>query len=199
MRTLPPACCLVLAALPLALSCDELGRNAAKVFPVLEKVDEDYAEPSIPCDPPFQSPTARNGIVADITCDSEVEGNNATGTRLWGDTFYQKAFCTPERNQWDNGPEDIYRLKVPADLEATVTMVTDCAELDLVGVSWQERSVPRTEHHSAINQCDMDIGRKGGKLRLNAVGKDWYYLVGVDGRNGETGNYRLKVKCTTFR
>lgn len=200
--TMTVAATLLAAALlasPLLAGCDDLGRNAAKVFPVLEKVDEDLAEPSVPCEPPFSSPAARNGIIADLTCGSVVEGNNTTGSKLWGDDFYQAAFCTPERNQYDNAPEDIYRLKVPSDYEAEVTLVTDCAELDLVGVSWQERSVPQAAHKGSINQCDMDTTRKGGRLRLNAVGKDWYYLVGVDGKGGAMGNYRLKVKCYTFR
>lgn len=191
---------LSLLALPLlGTGCDDLGRNAAKVFPVLEKVNEDYADPNVPCDPSFSSPSSREGIAGEITCDSVIEGNNSTGTHLWGDSFYQDAFCTVERNRYDNAPEDIYRLKVPSDLEAEVKLVSDCADLDLVGVSWQERSIPRAEHHGAISQCDMDVGRKGGKLRLNAVGKDWYYLVGVDGKDGATGNYRLSVRCYTFR
>ncbi|NOY25050.1 MAG: hypothetical protein GXP62_04170 [Oligoflexia bacterium] len=185
--------------LPLLAACDDLGRNAAKIFPFLEKVDEDLAEPTVVCDPPFSSPTPRNGIVADIGCGSVVEGNNSTGSRVWGDSFYQTVFCTPQRNQYDNSPEDIYRLKVPSDYEAEVTLVSDCVDLDLVGVSWQERSIPGAEHRGAISQCDMDTSRKGGKLRLNAVGRDWYYLVGIDGKGGATGNYRLKVKCYTFR
>ena len=190
----------MLLSLLVLLGCDELGRNAAKVFPVLEKVDEDYAEPSIACEPPFATPSPRsNGIVADIECGAVIEGNTSTGTRLWGDDFYQDAFCTVDRSQYDNSPELIYRLHVPADLEAEVRLISDCVDLDVVGVSWQEKSVPRVEHRGAINQCDMDIGRKGGKLLLNAVGKDWYYLVGIDGKNGATGNFRLSVKCHTFR
>lgn len=186
--------------LMLATGCDELGRNAAKVFPVLEKVDEDYAAPSIDCKHPYPTPSPRsNGIVGTLECGSVVEGNTADGSRLLGDNFYQGAFCTPERNQYDNSPEIIYRLHVPADLEAEVKLISDCVDLDLVGISWQEESVPRVEHKGRINQCDMDIGRKGGKLRLNAVGKDWYYLVGIDGKAGVTGNYRLSVKCYTFR
>lgn len=186
--------------LVLATGCDDFGRNAAKVFPILEKVDEDLAEPSIACDPPYPTPSPRNnGIVASLECGAVVEGNTANGSKLWGDDFYQKAFCTPERNQYDSSPEIIYRLHVPSDLEAEVKLISDCADLDLVGVSWQEESVPKPEHARRINQCDMDTTRKGGSLRLNAVGRDWYYLVGIDGKAGVTANYRLSVKCYSFR
>lgn len=181
------------------LACDEVGRDMAKAFPIMEKLDEEFAEPAYPCDPPFQSPSARDGIVGELQCGSEVQGNNAGGSTLWGDTFYQKAMCTPAREQYDSSPEDIWRLNIPADLEAEVTLISDCADLDLVGVSWQDDSIPKTEHHIRINQCDMDVGRRGGKLRLNAVGKDWTYLVGVDGKGGQTGNYKLRVRCYTFR
>ncbi len=184
----------------LAIGCDDMGRNAAKVFPVLEKIDEDLAQPSIDCEPPYPTPTPRaNGIVGNITCGSVIEGNTANGTKLLGDDFYQSAFCTPERSQYDASPELIYRLEVPSDLEAEVTLISDCADLDLVGISWAEERVPKPEHGRSISQCDMDTTRKGGKLRLNAVGKDWYYLVGVDGKGGQTANFRLSVKCYTFR
>ncbi len=184
----------------LATGCDDLGRNAAKVFPVLEKVNEDYAEPSIDCDPAYPTPSPRsNGIVGTLTCGSVIEGNTSGGTKLWGEDFYQAAHCSVERDQWEQAPELIYRLNVPADLEAEVKLVSDCVDLDLVGVSWADDRIPKPEHGRSISQCDMDISRKGGKLRLNAVGKDWVYLVGVDGKGGVSGNFRLSVKCYTFR
>ncbi|MCB9777291.1 MAG: hypothetical protein H6742_01840 [Alphaproteobacteria bacterium] len=180
--------------------CDELGRNAAKVVPALEKVNDDYAEPTMECEPALTAPTSRNGLHGKLTCGSSIEGGTQGGSRKWGDDFYQKAFCAPARQNYDNSPEVVYELMVPADLEAEVRLVSDCVDLDLVGVAWGDESrLPEAAHGRSIAQCDMDTGRKGGKLRLNAVGKDTRYLVGVDGKNGATGNYRISVKCYTFR
>ena len=41
----------------------------------------------------------------------------------------------------------------------------------------------------------MDDSKRGGKIRLNSVMKPATYLIGVDGKKGAVGNYRLSVEC----
>ena len=36
-------------------------------------------------------------------------------------------------------------------------------------------------------------------IKLSSVGKDITYLVGVDGKKGASGNYRIMVQCRTYR
>ena len=45
----------------------------------------------------------------------------------------------------------------------------------------------------------MDDTIRGGKITLNSVNKPVTYLVGVDGKKGAVGNYRLSGECRRGR
>ena len=185
----------------MVLGCtDSCGKQAAKVLPVLEKVNPDYAEPELACDPAFPTASPSGCVIQTITCGDQVEGNTASGRFNWGDDFYQKAFCTPQRHDYDDSPEAIYMLKVPGDVQADIRLESPCADLDLVAVGWNDATTcPTVAHTIRIVECEM--GTKGGSdsVRMTTVEKPQSYLIGVDGKNGATGNFRITVKCSTYR
>jgi hypothetical protein len=45
----------------------------------------------------------------------------------------------------------------------------------------------------------MSTKRGGGTIRITSVDKPESHLIIVDGKKGVTGNFRLSVKCTTYR
>jgi len=184
--------------LSLLMSCDNIARTSAKVFPWVEKVNPDLAEDPVECSPDYNTPTPRNGcIMADLQCGSIVEGSTVTGGKNWGDEFYANHFCSVERHQYHEAPEAIYRLHVPPNLRATIKLISNCAELDLAAVGWPEDRCPTEQH--MIHECEMDVSRGGGSVVVQTVDNPQYFLVGVDGKNGETGNFRLEVSCHTYR
>jgi len=205
MRSLSPPVATVAVLALITLGCGNCGlnagRKAAKVVPALEKVNEDYATEPVDCGEDYPTPTPRNnGIMGTIECGGEVEGNNRKGNMNWGDDFYQKAFCTPQRNDYEDSPEAVYELIVPANVQAEVQLTTDCVDLDLVSVGWQDtKDVPLLKHHNRIRECEFDDKPGSGHLTLLTVDRAQRFLIGVDGKYGEVGNFRLSVKCSTYR
>ena len=179
--------------------CDEVGKMAAKAVPALKEVNPDLGEPDLACEPPIPTGSAQGCAIRTITCGDQVEGNNAGGNPNWGDDFYQKAFCTPERHDYDESPEAVYRLKVPADIQADVRLESPCEDLDLVAVGWQDDSCPTLAHTIRIRECEMGTKKGSDSVRVTTVSKPQTYLLGVDGKNGATGNFRITVKCSTYR
>ncbi|RME20197.1 MAG: hypothetical protein D6798_20965 [Deltaproteobacteria bacterium] len=93
----------------------------------------------------------------------------------------------------------IYRLELPADTKARVKLDSPCADLDLVSVAWKLDGVPTVDHVNRIAECEMDTHRGGGAITLTTVNKAQTFLVAVDGKDGDEGNYRISVSCETYR
>ena len=92
----------------------------------------------------------------------------------------------------------MYVLDLPELTEATITLTSDCVDLDLAAVAWayDGRSCPTLGH--AIAECEGDAKRGGGQVKLQAF-KPRTYLVAVDGKAGTVGPYSLSVSCQTLR
>ncbi|MCB9777290.1 MAG: hypothetical protein H6742_01835 [Alphaproteobacteria bacterium] len=150
------------------------------------------------CDPPIATPSPTNGVVGSLTCGGSVEGWTGAGEMTWGDDFYQRAFCTPRRSDYDGSPEVVYELLLEADVQADIKLTSPCTDLDLVAVAWQV-GIPGLEHTGRIAECEMDAKTGDGKIRLTTVSKPQRYLVAVDGKEGNEGNFRLDVQCSTYR
>ncbi len=182
-------------------SCNGVGKKAAKVVPVLEKVNPDYATSDLQCDEPIATGVAKNCSIKTLTCGDEVEGSTSSGSMNWGDDFYQKAFCTPNRYDYDEGPEASYKLHVPADVQADIHLESPCEDLDVIAVAWIYDKCPEFAHADAgrIRECEMDTDRGSGSVRVTTVNKAQTYLVVVDGKEGVSGNFRISVKCSSYR
>lgn len=178
----------------------EVQRQAAKVVPSLKTVSEELNREPIQCDTEIPTPSPKGCTIQTITCGSVVEGSTATMDRRWGDDFYNKAFCTPYRHNYDEAPEAVYRLEMPPNIQADVYLDSDCADLDVISMSWEETSrCPTLDHVGRLRECEMDTKKGGGKIRMTTVDDPQVYVVAVDGQQGQTGNFRLTVKCSTYR
>ena len=182
-------------------SVNEVKRQVAKVVPAVQAVGGGGVQhEEIQCDTPIETRTPKGCTIETITCGSVVEGNNRVGQRNWGDDFYQKAFCTPNRYDYDDGPEAVYRLEMPPNIQADVRLDSDCEDLDVISMSWTDTSrCPGMQHVGSIRECEMDTHTGGGSIRMTTVDNPQVYVVAVDGKHGVTGNFRLTVECSTYR
>ena len=199
---------LLLAALVVcggSLGCgtggvNEATRPIAKVVPAVEKVAAEATREPIQCDEQIKTGQPRGCTIETITCGSVVEGSTVGMARRWGDQFYVSAFCTPYRHYYEEAGEAVYRLEMPPNIQADVRLDSDCADLDVVSMSWADTtSCPGEEHVGRIRECEMDTHDGGGSIRMTTVDKPQVYLVGVDGKQGAAGNFRLTVVCSTYR
>ncbi len=187
-------------SLLLLSGCSDLGPTLARVVPALEVLDPELAAEPVECDPPIPTPSPnRTGVVGTLSCGDVVEGNTSVGNSIWNDQFYvHSAYCTPAVHYYDQAPEVIYRLQVPPNNEATVRLDSNCVDLDVSMVAWQDQQTVPNDKHS-IAECQMDDSSGSGTVLGTAVDKPYTYLVGVDGKKGAVGNYRLTVTCRIYR
>lgn len=83
--------------------------------------------PSAEVDCGASLPAPAAGAVTDtLQCGGTVTGTTEGGTSSFGDDFYQRAFCSPARQHYDDAPEAVYRLEVPANTQATVELHSPC-------------------------------------------------------------------------
>lgn len=184
----------------LALSgCNGCGNNVARVIPALEVINPEYSAVPLPCGDPL--PTNRPGgncVIGELTCGDVIEGSTSVGNRNFGDGIYRNAFCTVERHHYDNAPEAAYRLSVPANRRATIQLDSNCVDLDVVAIAWEETDRCPTERH-AIHECEMDVSSGGGTIAVQTVDRPQRYILAVDGKDGAEGNFRLTVSCSEYR
>lgn len=192
--------CLLFLVAICSISCDRLGPLAAKFIPPLEAMNEEWAAKQMECAPPIATPAVHNCVVGRLSCGDTVEGYSGAGKARYGDRFFVGAKCTPMRQDYELAPEVNYRLKLPPDTEATVELISDCGDLDLYAFRWEHKSAcPTAKHYDRILECEMDTTPRGGRVKLTSIQKPVNYLVGVDGKKGAIGNYRLSVQCRKYR
>jgi hypothetical protein len=133
-------------------------------------------------------------ITAEIKCNETVIGHTRGGTRNFDTKFYEQKYCWPATIQKDGGDERVYRLKIPEQTRAYVTLDTPCADLDVMAMKWSGDVCPTATHRVA--QCEQL--RKDGTSReqlifegINAT--EW--LVVVEGVGDAEGPFALHVQC----
>lgn len=151
-----------------------------------------------PCSNPTPTPAPQGCVMATLACGETLSGNNEFGNANFDDDFYQGKYCTPQRNRYVESSEAVYMLEVPADIKAVVTMTSECEDLDLVALSWNETGRCPTIQHN-ISECEMDTHPGGGSVTMTTVTRAQKYLVIVDGKKGATGNFELAVECSEYR
>ena len=159
---------------------------------------EDEMPPPDPCLEATPTPAPQGCVMGTLSCGDTIQGNNEFGVPNFDDDFYQSKFCTPQRNKYAEAPEAIYMLDVPGDIKAVVTLTSECDDLDIVALSWNETGrCPNIKHN--INECEMDTDFGGGSVMMTTVTRAQKYLIAVDGKNGATGNFELSVACSEYR
>lgn len=172
----------------LLLGCDTLGGLPSAV------VAGDSVVPA--CSAGGEMPPARGCISGKLACGASVTGTTLGGDSAWSDSFYSKAFCFPGGDR-HTGSERVYLLEMPPNTEATVTLTSDCVDLDLVALAWAyEGDCPGAGH--PVAECEGDNKRGGGSVRVQSFNSRTY-LVGIDGKAGSVGPYTVKVDCRDLR
>ena len=185
----------------LLLACENPGHKAARVVPALERVNPSWGAEPVDCDIVHPSPSQKLGCAyKSLSCNDSIEGTTEGGPKKFGDDFYQQGQCTPQRNDYEDSPEAIYRLRVKPNTQVDLRLDSNCAELDVAAMSWPEDRCPTIKHTNQISrECEMNTSNDGGTLVLTTVKNTQTYLIVVDGKNGQKGNFRLDVQCRTYR
>jgi hypothetical protein len=200
MKVALPATLFAMFGLGCLCCGSDMKQTFAKYVPAVRKVSPEFDYHDVSCDTDVYTPKALGCTTGSLSCGAVVEANNKHGNKLWDDDFYQQARCTPERNDYEDSPEVVWALEVPPNTQADIRLDSNCADLDVIAAYWVDTEhCPTSSHAHRINECEMETKRGSGKLRLTTVDKAQVYLVGVDGKHGETGNFRLTVECATYR
>lgn len=168
--------------------CDLGASMPAGLVPAVAGVPE--------CSAGGEMPPPRGCVSGSLACGSSVSGTTLGGDSAWDDDFYSKAFCFPAGDK-HRGSERVYLLEMPENMEATITMTSDCVDLDLVALAWAyDGDCPGAGH--PVSECEGDAKRGGGSVRVQSFNSRTY-LVGIDGKDGAVGPYTLKVDCRELR
>lgn len=192
----------LLSTIPMLLACGGLlncGRTVNKIIPAVREIDPDFNTEPVDCEHDYPAPSPKGCYIERISCKSVIEANNASGFRQFDETFYQSQKCTPERHGYAEGQDSPYALDLPPNTWADIILTSDCADLDVFSATWDKPTKCPTASHTNINQCEADTSRRGGSILITTVNKPEKHLVWVDGKHGAVGNYRLEVKCRTYR
>jgi hypothetical protein len=144
------------------------------------------------CDPlppgPVSGPACVSGTIG---CGDTLRATTGGGTSVFDSERYLDSYCFPTPKGSHTGPERAYALEVPAGSQATVTLVSPCANLDLAVLRWQNTSrCPAAEE--TISECEGHKGSGSVKMWNNRPAR---YLVIVDGTAPEGANFELQVSC----
>ena len=183
------------------VGCDSIGPFAAKFVPILEKLNEEWAPIAVDCSPMYSSRTPKNCITRELKCGDEVQGNNRMGRSTFDDDFYRSATCYAISPPGGHaGPEMVYRLRVPARHNAYAKLVSDCGDLDVFAMRWNDKELecPKARHAARVGECQSDTTPRGGTVRMSATQSEETYLIAVDGKGGAEGNFHLTIECDAF-
>ncbi|MFM2247643.1 MAG: hypothetical protein RL071_3717 [Pseudomonadota bacterium] len=177
----------------------DCGRAAHTVIPAVREIDPEYATEPVDCSQDYPTEAARGCAIREISCGDVVLGNNTNGIEAFDEDFYQHKACTPQRHSYSKGPEAIYSLNIPANTWVDVVLASDCVDLDVFSANWDNPRKCPTPSHVNVTQCEADVTDRGGKITITTVDRPEAHLVWVDGKEGATGNFRLTVRCRTYR
>lgn len=139
----------------------------------------------------------RNCISGALACGSTITGTTLGGDSAWEDKFYAQAFCMPTGGR-HSGSERVYTLTAPENTQVTLSLTSDCVDLDLIALAWDYEGSCPTEKH-LVPECEADSKTSGnGTIRIQSF-HERQYLVAVDGKHGAVGPFSLSVSCAPLR
>ncbi len=140
--------------------------------------------------PPIQGPAC---ITASLSCGDEIVGTTVGGTTYFDGDRYIHSYCFPTTEDSHRGPDRVYAFNLPAGNEATVTLDSPCAELDLAALRWE--NVSRCpQGNESISECEGNKRHGGGSVSF-WNDKPARYLIIVDGDGDKGAGFELKVSC----
>lgn len=98
------------------------------------------------------------------------------------------------------GPEMVYKIKVPRKTTATAVLESDCEDLNIFAMRWNDRDLecPKFGHAARVGECQSDRTPRGGKVTMVSTEREENYLIAVDGKGGAVGNFHLRIECGGF-
>jgi hypothetical protein len=191
--------------LPLVLSmlgCDATGAFMSKFIPALEFMNEEWAPITMECDTMYPSRKPKRCITATLKCGDTIRGNNKMGRSNWDDTFYRRATCFAiSKPGGHSGPEMVYKIKVPPHTNAIASLKSDCVDLDVFTLRWNDKDLvcPKEAHAARVGECQADQSPRGGsRATMSATQREETYLIAVDGKGAAVGNFELTIECRNF-
>jgi hypothetical protein len=158
---------------------------------------EELDDSDVDCDARMKAPKAACAM-QEIKCGDTVQGTNKGQGMHFGDAFYRAKFCTPRSESYDESPDAVYALTVPANMLAEIRLASPCEDLDLFSVRWSnDTRCPSVSTNTG--ECEASTKTAGDKIRIVSVGRDEEHLVWVDGKRGSIGNFELRVDCRPAR
>jgi len=157
--------------------------------------DADTDSGSFPCDHDFPSPAPIECVSDELSCGETRAGSTRGGTMDFDGSIYQGWFCFPSSGGYE-GAERVFAWEHPGGGNATLQLDSPCGELDLIVVRWPyfhtEDECPTGGSTSVI--CDASTG--AGSDSVTVFESDpAYYLVIVDGPNGDEENFAITAEC----
>jgi len=191
MKSLLPAV-LVLSG------CDTLGPFFAQFIPALEYANEEWAPITMDCEEPYSSRKPKRCTSQTIRCGDTIRGNNKMGRSRWSSDFYRKATCLAVSSAGGHGgPEMVYKVTVPKHTRAVAKLKSDCVDLDVFALRWNDRDLecPKKAHAQRVGECQADLSPRGGQATMTATTREENYLIAVDGKAAAVGNFELTIEC----
>ena len=159
--------------------------------------DDEMDDSDVDCDAKLKAPKAACAIQA-IQCGDTIQGTNKGQGMHFGDDFARAKFCTPRSESYDESPDAVYALTVPANMLADIRLTSPCEDLDLFSVRWSNaQRCPSVSTNTG--ECEASTKTAGDQIRIVSVGRDEEHLVWVDGKRGNIGNFELRVDCRPAR
>lgn len=155
-------------------------------------------DPPVECDSSMEVSRAKGCAIQSIACGDTIEMSNGGQAGHFDDAFYRAKFCSPRSADYEESPEAVYALTLPAEMKADIHLETPCDDLDLFSIRWPHADRCPTKSAST-GECEGSTKGSSDTIRIMAVGRDEKHLVWVDGKNGAVGNFRLRVECSAAR
>ena len=142
-----------------------------------------------------RTPRGKDCVTAELSCGDSIIGTTEGGLSEYDDHFYSgDSFCSSLPDNY-SGNERAYRFKMPANAEAVISLDSACGgDMDLIAMRWPETDSCPNIHHS-LGQCDEDDAKGDGRLELYSDKRERNFILVVEGKDGEDGEFGLKIDC----
>lgn len=130
-----------------------------------------------------------------IGCGQTIRGHTRGGVNKYDTDFHEQFQCWPATRNKDSGDERVYRLDLPEETRAYVTLDTPCADLDLTAIKLTSNECPKT--NSMIRQCvsDPENGTTREVFQFEWGKPSTWWLVVEGNGEGQEGAFALHVQC----
>jgi hypothetical protein len=141
------------------------------------------------------APEDREGpdcVTREISCGESFEATIEGGTSVMTGDAYQSWYCEVVGSSSYAGTERVYEFYHPGTGNATISLDSPCANLDLFAAYWTSDSCPTAEN--SILECEGSIDSGDDSITI-WNNEERRYLVVVDGPYGDEEAFGLSVSC----